>query len=96
MENDMTSIKASATVEALSQLSLSADPFSRLPDELIYRIVWCLGSTKEAARTSAISKQWLRVWRSYPIHEYDIGEFMAGVIPESDDQMEAQFCKFNR
>ncbi|CAN6211930.1 unnamed protein product [Urochloa humidicola] len=43
-----------------------ADRISALPDELIQSILARLPSTAAAARTSAVSRRWRRVWTSVP------------------------------
>ncbi|CAN1152128.1 hypothetical protein LINPERHAP2_LOCUS18547 [Linum perenne] len=46
------------------------DRISELPDEIIHQILQSLGSHKQAARTSILSRRWLHLWLSYPVVEY--------------------------
>ncbi|KAM7273727.1 hypothetical protein ACFE04_028391 [Oxalis oulophora] len=45
------------------------DRISKLPDEILCRILSCL-QTKDAVKTSALSKRWEQVWTSIPIVEF--------------------------
>ncbi|XP_066400158.1 F-box/LRR-repeat protein 25-like [Miscanthus floridulus] len=43
-----------------------ADRISDLPDHLLHRILICLPSTDDAARSSVLSRRWRRVWTHLP------------------------------
>ncbi|CAN1228752.1 Putative FBD-associated F-box protein At5g53640 [Linum perenne] len=47
------------------------DRISSLPDEILHSILCYLPTSKEAARTSALSRRWENLWRSYPVIEYN-------------------------
>ncbi|CAI0544178.1 unnamed protein product [Linum tenue] len=56
--------------------SIAADDLiSSLPDEIIHKILGRLNSPKQAALTSALSRRWLNLWRSYPVVEFRSNEF---------------------
>ncbi|CAN1286424.1 F-box/FBD/LRR-repeat protein At5g53840 [Linum perenne] len=44
---------------------------SDLPDEILHSILSRIPCFKKAARTSALSRQWRNLWRSYPVVELD-------------------------
>ncbi|CAN0841785.1 F-box/FBD/LRR-repeat protein At3g52680, partial [Linum grandiflorum] len=47
------------------------DRISELPDEIIYLILRKLQPHRLAARTSILSRRWLKLWNSYPVVEFD-------------------------
>ncbi|CAN0841773.1 hypothetical protein LINGRAHAP2_LOCUS3411 [Linum grandiflorum] len=47
------------------------DRISELPDEIIYLILRKLRPHRLAARTSILSRRWLKLWNSYPVVEFD-------------------------
>ncbi|CAL1367225.1 unnamed protein product [Linum trigynum] len=51
------------------------DRISSLPDEIIHKILYRLDAAKQAARTSALSRRWLHLWRTYPVVEFHGEEF---------------------
>ncbi|KAH7511286.1 hypothetical protein FEM48_ZijujUnG0027700 [Ziziphus jujuba var. spinosa] len=47
------------------------DELSKLPDEILVSIM-CLLTTKEAARTSVLSRRWQKIWSTTPRLTFDI------------------------
>ncbi|CAN0841783.1 hypothetical protein LINGRAHAP2_LOCUS3414 [Linum grandiflorum] len=47
------------------------DRISELPDEIIYLILQKLQPNWLTARTSILSRRWLKLWNSYPVVEFD-------------------------
>jgi hypothetical protein len=58
----------------LRRLAPGEDRISALPDELIQAILVCLPSTAAAARTSAVSRRWRRVWTGVPALSFQVEE----------------------
>ncbi|CAN0914417.1 hypothetical protein LINGRAHAP2_LOCUS28560 [Linum grandiflorum] len=48
------------------------DRISRLPDQILHCIIRRLDHSKEAGQTITLSKQWRRVWHSYPVVHFDL------------------------
>lgn len=53
---------------------LKTDEISALPEGIAHRILNFL-STKDAVRTSVLSKKWLATWHSYSVHDFDESRF---------------------
>ncbi|CAL1353619.1 unnamed protein product [Linum trigynum] len=51
------------------------DRISKLPDEIIHRILARVESQKEAAKASVLSQRWSKLWQSYPILDFDNIQF---------------------
>ncbi|CAN0928106.1 F-box/FBD/LRR-repeat protein At5g53840 [Linum grandiflorum] len=50
------------------------DRISNLPDEIIHEIFGGLGSTKQPAQLTILSKRWSHLWRSYPVLDFDVSD----------------------
>ena len=80
-------------------LSLGFDRISQLPQQIIHHILFFM-PTKDAARTSALSKSWLQAWNSLPrfdlkhsdVTHYDPFNLFNG--EEVDIDHEEMFSKF--
>ncbi|CAN0841506.1 Putative F-box/LRR-repeat protein At3g28410 [Linum grandiflorum] len=51
------------------------DRISSLPDEILHCILRRMETFKQAAQTSALSRQWRSLWQSYPVVEFDYQNF---------------------
>ncbi|CAL1381726.1 unnamed protein product [Linum trigynum] len=70
------------------------DQISRLPDEIIHRILSLVDPQKEVAKASGLSHRWSKLWRSYPILEFHNTQFDSTKLAEIFDA--AASDKFSR
>ncbi|CAN0914036.1 F-box/FBD/LRR-repeat protein At5g53840 [Linum grandiflorum] len=69
------------------------DQISKLPDEILHRILRCLGTCdyEYEARTTVLSKRWRSLWQSYPIVGYSNRD-----VPGGDASISAALQNFGR
>jgi hypothetical protein len=66
------------------------DRISSLPDELLHRILLCLGWARAAASSSVLSRRWRRVWTDLPELFLSDDEELASSFPDTvDDALDA-------
>ncbi|CAI0544181.1 unnamed protein product [Linum tenue] len=70
--------KGNGPTEDDPQLIAADDRISSLPNEIIHNILSRLDAQKQAVFTSALSRTWLDLWRSYPVVEFRQEKFCCG------------------
>lgn len=68
---DLKKKRTGDDLNTLDQRAESKDQITQLPEHIIHYILSLLRSTKEAARTSILSKRWRQTWNSFPILTFD-------------------------
>lgn len=62
--------------KSMEQRVDNVDYISQLPEHIIHQIIGCLRCTKDAARTSVLSKKWRDIWTSFSYLVFDQRKFL--------------------
>ncbi|CAN0892768.1 Putative F-box/LRR-repeat protein At3g28410 [Linum grandiflorum] len=54
------------------------DRISNLPDEIIHEILYRLRAPKQQAQLAILSNRWSHIWRSFPVLDFNLGEWPIG------------------
>uniref|UniRef100_A0A0D9XHI9 F-box domain-containing protein n=1 Tax=Leersia perrieri TaxID=77586 RepID=A0A0D9XHI9_9ORYZ len=67
------------------------DLLSAVPDDVILHVMSFL-TTRQAVRTSLVSRRWRNLWRSVPCINVNINEFLPSGTELTDDDLEREFA----